>query len=252
MTPSAPPAGPLYIRLAEQILQDARREKGTASAISRLPSERTLSSSLGVNRQSVRRALSHLRTHGLVFTDKSGTYLRAEGPPGPPAFDAEQLFPGGAIFPGLTVRASARLSVEPVPPPIEALLGLAPTRPSLVHRQHIRLPSGETLQRSISYFSPAAISSVPQLKTRLRRLPSDAEPDMRHLYLWMAQAGIHAVRRDCVRVSLVAECGNLWLSMRRLVHDQRHQILELTDLHIAPEHGELTYEFMLPPAAEAP
>ncbi|MER7953650.1 GntR family transcriptional regulator [Streptomyces sp. NPDC096030] len=145
------------MRLAEQIIQDAQRAGGATSGLRRIPAERVLATSLGVNRQTLRRALEHLRARGLVHTDRSGTYTyTGRAVPARPTAGAlpQPLFPVGAAFNGLAVRSHALLSYEPVPPPVEALLGLAPEQPTLVHRHGLTLLCGEPVQETISYFSP--------------------------------------------------------------------------------------------------
>ncbi|MFF3839152.1 GntR family transcriptional regulator [Streptomyces sp. NPDC001930] len=249
--PGAPGAVPLYMRLAEQIINDAHRIGGEASGLRRIPAERVLAASFGVTRQTLRRALEHLRARGLVHTDRSGTYTyTGHRVPTRPAAGARPplLFPVGATFDGLDVRSHARLSFEPVPPPVEALLGLAPERPTLVHRHGLTLLSGETVQEAVSYFSPTALAHVPRLSRRVRKLrgrPSRSEPDLRHLYLWMAESGLQPVRRDRVRVDR-SGCERMWLAVRQFVHDQFDRPLEITDLRVDPRRGELDYAFVLP------
>ncbi|MFG2640729.1 GntR family transcriptional regulator [Streptomyces sp. NPDC048370] len=255
MSRAATGADPLYLRVAEQIMADARSIGSGPSGPRRIPSERVLSASLGVNRQTVRRALEHLRTRGLIRTERSGTYLHTaddttDDPLGQPAVGTapRPLFPGGADFRMLTVRTGATLSYEPVPPPIEALLGLDPDAPTLVHRHRIALGSGKVVQQAVSYFSPTAIALVPRLSRRVRRIrhvPRDTRPDLRHLYVWMAEAGLRPVRRDRVRVD-PAHSDDLWLHVRQLVHDQHKRLLEVSDFRIDPRRGELGYEFTLP------
>lgn len=250
---SGPPPGglPLYMRLAEQIIQDARRLGGDASGLRRIPAERVLAASMGVNRQTLRRALEHLRVHGLVHTDRSGTYTYTghSALARPVAGRRSQpLFPVGGTFPGLAVRSRARLSYESVPPPVEALLGLSPERPTLVHRHGLTLLCGETVQEAVSYFSPTALAHVPRLGRRVRRVrgrTAQSEPDLRHLYLWMAESGLRPVRRDRVRVDR-AGCKRMWLAVRQFVHDQFDRPLEVTDLRIDPRRGELDYTFVRP------
>ncbi|MCT4351801.1 GntR family transcriptional regulator [Streptomyces sp. Je 1-79] len=250
--PGAPSgAVPLYMRLAEQIIKDAQRAGGEASGLRRIPAERVLATSLGVTRQTLRRALEHLRARGLVHTDRSGTYTYTGcgAPTRPVAGPRPQpLFPVGGTFEGLAVRSRARLSYEPVPPPVEALLGLSPERPTLVHRHELTLLCGETVQESVSYFSPTALAQVPRLGRRMRRVRGRAapsEPDLRHLYLWMAESGLHPVRRDRVRVDR-SGCERMWLAVRQFVHDQFDRPLEVTDLRIDPGRGQLDYAFALP------
>ncbi|MFD9036065.1 GntR family transcriptional regulator [Streptomyces sp. NPDC059567] len=260
MSRAATDADPLYMRVADQILREARSRTVAASGASglrRIPSERLLSASLGVNRQTVRRALEHLRTRGLVRTDRSGTYVHTADNPSERAAVGtapQQLFPGGADFSSLTVRSRATLSYEPVPPPVEALLGLDPDAPTLVHRHRIVLGSEEVVQQAVSYFSPTAIAHVPGLSRRVRRIrhePRESQPDLRHLYVWMAEAGLRPVRRDRVWVN-PAPSDDLWLHVRQLVHDQHNRLLEVTDFRIDPRRGELGYEFRLPDAAASP
>ncbi|MEU9860605.1 GntR family transcriptional regulator [Streptomyces sp. NPDC047971] len=250
--PGAPQgAVPLYMRVAEQIIKDARRAGGDTSGLRRIPAERVLSASLGVNRQTLRRALEHLRARGLVHTDRSGTYTyTGRGAPARPVARArpQPLFPVGGSFGGVAVRSRARLSYEPVPPTVEALLGLSPERPTLVHRHELTLLCGETVQEAVSYFSPTALAHVPRLGRRVRRVRTRAaqsDPDLRHLYLWMTESGLHPVRRDRVRVD-GSGCERMWLAVRQFVHDQFDRPLELTDLRINPRRGELDYAFVLP------
>ncbi|MGW2202485.1 GntR family transcriptional regulator [Streptomyces sp. NPDC001774] len=249
--PGAPGAVPLYMRLAEQIIQDAQRAGGATSGLRRIPAERVLATSLGVNRQTLRRALEHLRARGLVHTDRSGTYTyTGRAVPARPTAGAlpQPLFPVGAAFDGLAVRSHAHLSYEPVPPPVEALLGLATEQPTLVHRHGLTLLCGEPVQETISYFSPTAVAHVPRLGRRVRRLrtrPAQSEPDLRHLYLWMVESGLQPVRRDRVRVDR-SGCDRMWLAVRQFVHDQFDRPLEVTDLRVDPARGELDYAFVVP------
>ncbi|MFJ3583017.1 GntR family transcriptional regulator [Streptomyces sp. NPDC090127] len=250
MPGAVPGAVPLYVRVAEQIIQEARRTAVGSSAPQRIPGERALAASLGVNRQTLRRALEVLRARGLVHTDPSGTYTyTGDGPPVLPATASprQPLFPVGGVFDGLAVRATARLAYEPVSPPVEALLGLAPQQPTLIHRHRLSLLCGETVQEAVSYFSPTTLAHVPRLSRRVRRIRGrvESEPDLRNLYVWMAEAGLHPVRRCRVRVDQSA-CERMWLAVRQLVQDQLNRPLEVTDLRIDPRRGELDHAFVVP------
>jgi GntR family transcriptional regulator len=67
-------AVPLYVQIAEGLL--ARIESGDLSPGDRLPSERELSETLGVNRMTLRRALRLLETQGLLARRwGDGTYV---------------------------------------------------------------------------------------------------------------------------------------------------------------------------------
>ena len=56
---------PLYIQIAESLLNQI--ESGELSAGDRLPSERRLSKTLGVNRLTLRQALSRLEAQGVII-----------------------------------------------------------------------------------------------------------------------------------------------------------------------------------------
>lgn len=65
---SAPPARPLYQRIADQL--QAEVDKGRIAPGDRLPAERLLADRFGVNRQTVRQALQLLRDRGMVTTGR--------------------------------------------------------------------------------------------------------------------------------------------------------------------------------------
>lgn len=67
-------AAPLYVQIAEGLLDQI--ESGELSPGDRLPSERELSQTLGVNRMTLRRALRLLETQGLLARRRGdGTYV---------------------------------------------------------------------------------------------------------------------------------------------------------------------------------
>ncbi|MFD7627017.1 GntR family transcriptional regulator [Streptomyces sp. NPDC059851] len=87
-----PAAVPKYQRIAAALWQEL--EDGVHGPGGRLPSERTLAARHGVNRQTVRAALQHLREAGLIVTERRGTRAALPAPPvvpgaptvlGPPA-----------------------------------------------------------------------------------------------------------------------------------------------------------------------
>lgn len=120
---------PLYWRIAKELLGELR--DGTIPPGERLPGERQLAGHFGVSRETVRQALEVLRRDGLVATDRRGSHATL---PGLPVENPASLtFPVGApADPGAVDRAT--VTWETPPPEHAEALGLAPHRPTLVHR----------------------------------------------------------------------------------------------------------------------
>lgn len=121
---------PLYWRVAQQLLGELR--DGTVPPGERLPGERELAGHFGVSRETVRQALEVLRRDGLVATDRRGSHATLPGLPVETA--PSSTFPVGArtADPGAVDRT--RVTWETPPPEHAEALGLAPHRPTLVHR----------------------------------------------------------------------------------------------------------------------
>ncbi|MFE5614226.1 GntR family transcriptional regulator [Streptomyces sp. NPDC056524] len=237
---------PLYLKVAAALrgdLADRHIAPGT-----RLPSERSLAHRYHVNRQTVRSALHLLREERLVVTDRRGTFAAGtEHEPRVPALTIRrQLFPGGADAADALVRAS--LMWEAPPAGLVGRLGLVPGEPTLVHRHVVLSPGGNPMQRSVSWFSRAALAEIPQLaKYRRTRGSSTLQPDLRLLYHWMHQAGLRLTRRESIAVPPAAMAGGGGgaprLAVHRVVCDQHGHALEITDIDCAAQGVSWTYEF---------
>lgn len=121
---------PLYGKVATQLLGELH--DGTIPPGERLPGERQLAEHFQVSRETVRQALEVLRRDGLVATDRRGSHATL---PGLPVENPSSLtFPVGARSTDPTGFDRATVAWETPPPDHAEALGIAPHRPTLVHR----------------------------------------------------------------------------------------------------------------------
>ncbi|GAA3772498.1 winged helix-turn-helix domain-containing protein [Streptomyces coacervatus] len=242
-TPHDPPrtdGDPLYWRVALQLLGELR--DGTVPPGERLPSERQLAGHYGVSRETVRQALEVLRRDGLVATDRRGSHATL---PGLPVEAPSSLaFPVGArpADPGAVDRA--RVTWETPPPEHAEALGLAPHRPTLVHRYESADADGRGRRTAVTSFSAVALSEVEELARYRDRADGAASAQLRRAYDWMRQAGLTLHHRDSI--TPLADAPSVLVTRR--VHDQYARPLEITDLVVDAQQGALVYEFTLPAA----
>ncbi|MCX5264034.1 GntR family transcriptional regulator [Streptomyces sp. NBC_00199] len=252
-TPLVPPSAgdrPLYRRIAAELL-------GASGDIvapgERLPSERRLAGHFGVSRETVRQALEVLRRDGLVETDRRGSRVAPRdippsGPPpgataaGSPAFLA---FPVGAPSAG-DPPATARTAVswEPPPPEHAEALGLAPDRPTLVHRYESADADGGGLRTAVTSFSAVAVAEVAELARCRDRAGASGAAQLGRAYDWMRRAGLTLHHRDCI--THLEDAPSMRVTRR--VHDQYARPLEITDLVVDTRREALVYAFTLPAA----
>ncbi|GHD00170.1 hypothetical protein GCM10010334_44510 [Streptomyces finlayi] len=226
---------PVYRRIAEDLRLSIA--EGQFPAGRRLPSERSLAERYHVTRQTVRCALQHLRTHGLLVTDRTGSYAcRRTGIPAlPPLGPAEQpTFPGGAT--PLTGDASrtGRLTAALPPPELAPGLGVAPgERAPVLHSRTVD-DSGAVIQEAVSYFSIHALTAAPQLTRAFIQGGAEDRPALTDLYQWLTSAGLTLTRHERMSPAPTPEAEvapvSGWVSVRRLVSDQHQRLLEATDL----------------------
>ncbi|MFI5685243.1 GntR family transcriptional regulator [Streptomyces sp. NPDC051636] len=231
---------PLYWRIATQLLGELR--DGTIPPGERLPGERQLAGHFGVSRETVRQALEVLRRDGLVTTDRRGSHATL---PGLPVEDPVSLtFPVGArsADPGAADRAT--VTWETPPPEHAAALGLAPHRPTLVHRYQSATPDGRAVRTALTSFSAVALSEVAELGRYRDRADGAAAAQLRRAYDWMRKAGLTLHHRDSI--SQVADASSVRVTRR--VHDQYARPLEITDLVVDAQQDALVYEFTVPAA----
>ncbi|WMX49156.1 hypothetical protein RGF97_31280 [Streptomyces roseicoloratus] len=155
------------------------------------------------------------------------------------------------------MRATLSWEAPPVAP--AGRMALAPGEPTLVHRHVVLAPAGECLQRSVTWFSRAALAEIPQLGRYRRRAERSGQPDLRLLYHWMHQAGLRTTHRESIGVPphpprTGAADGTpgtdgpggadaARLCVHRVVSDQHGHVLEITDIDFAARTGAWTYEF---------
>ena len=226
---------PLYWRIATELL--SRLRDGDIPPGERLPGERQLAESFRVSRETVRQALQILRRAGLVTTDRRGSHAVL---PGATAEHVPSLtFPVGAqgAEPGRAV-----VTWE-VPSPEHAReLGLAPRRPTLVHRYASAAPDGSGVRTAVTSFSAVAVAEVPELARYRDRADGRASAELGRAYDWMRTAGLTLHHRDAITPLPPT------VRVTRRVHDQWDRPLEITDLVVEAQRDALVYEFTLPAA----
>lgn len=229
---------PRYSRIATQLLGELR--DGTVAPGERLPGERELAARFGVSRETVRQALQHLRRAGLVSTDRRGSHATL---PGSHAEHVPSLdFPVGAHTPEPCGVLRASVMWEAPPPEHAAALGLAPLRPTLVHRYASAAADGSGLRTAVTSFSAVAVTEVEELARYRDRADGTASAHLRRAYDWMRKAGLTLHHRDAI-----TRLPQSVLVTRR-VHDQYDRPLEITDLVVEAQQDALVYEFTLPAA----
>ncbi|MGW2034106.1 MULTISPECIES: GntR family transcriptional regulator [Streptomyces] len=242
-TPHDPPTGddrPLYGRIAALLLDELRA--GIIPPGQRLPGERHLASRYGVSRETVRQALEVLRRSGAVATDRRGSHATL---PGRPVETAGALtFPVGArpVDPYAVDRAT--VTWEEPPPEHARALGLAPHRPTLVHRYRSVTPDGRSLRTAVTSFSAVALAEVAELARYRDRADGTTPAQLRRAYDWMRTAGLTLHHQDAITQAGAASS----VRVTRRVHDQYARPLEITDLVVNAERDTLVYEFTLPAA----
>ncbi|EPD63084.1 GntR family transcriptional regulator [Streptomyces sp. HGB0020] len=235
-----PDEQPLYWRVATQLLGELR--DGTVPPGERLPAERQLAGHFGVSRETVRQALEVLRRDGLVATDRRGSHATL---PGLPVQSPTSLsFPVGvrATDPGALDRAT--VSWETPPPEHAEVLGLAPHRPTLVHRYESAGADGRGRRTAVTSFSAVALSEVEELARYRDRADGAASAQLGRTYDWMRRAGLTLHHRDTI--TPLADSPSVRVTRR--VHDQYARPLEITDLVVDAQPDALVYEFTLPSA----
>jgi DNA-binding GntR family transcriptional regulator len=233
-------AQPLYWRIADELLGELR--DGTIPPGERLPGERQLAAHFGVSRETVRQALDVLRRGGLVATDRRGSHATL---PGPPVETPTALtFPIGARtrMPGAVDRAT--VTWEPPPPEHAEALGLAPHRPTLVHRYESAGTDGHVRRTAVTSFSAVALAEVAELARYRGRADGTGSAQLRRAYDWMRKAGLTLHHRDAI----TRLPGTPSVRVSRRVHDQYARPLEITDLVVDARQDALVYEFTLPAA----
>ncbi|GLW46751.1 GntR family transcriptional regulator [Streptomyces sp. NBRC 14336] len=231
---------PLYWSVATQLLAELR--DGTIPPGERLPGERHLARHFGVSRETVRQALEVLRHDGLVATDRRGSHATLSGRP--VENPAALTFPVGAR--SADPRAVDRTTVtwEAPPPGHAQALGLAPHRPTLVHRYESEGADGLGRRTAVTSFSAVALAEVEELGRYRERARSSTAAQLRRAYDWMRKAGLTLHHRDSI--TPLEGCSSVRVT--RQVHDQYARPLEITDLLVDSRQDALVYEFTLPAA----
>jgi DNA-binding transcriptional MocR family regulator len=231
---------PLYWKVATRLLTELR--DGTVPPGGRLPGERRLAGHFGVSRETVRQALEVLRRGGLVRTDRRGSHATLPGLP--VEAPAALTFPVGALSADRTAGDRTTVAWETPPPEHAAALGLAPHRPTLVHRYEYAAADGSGHRRAVTSFSPVALAEVAELGRYADRADGTGSAQLRRAYDWMRKAGLTLHHRDAIIP--LADAASMRVTRR--VHDQYARPLEITDLVMDDRREALVYEFTMPSA----
>ncbi|MEU5311432.1 GntR family transcriptional regulator [Streptomyces sp. NPDC021562] len=231
---------PLYWRIATRLLGELH--DGTVPPGERLPSERELARHFGVSRETVRQALEVLRRSGLVATDRRGSHATLPGRPVERPVCLAFPVGAGTVDHGAVDRTT--VTWEEPPPEHAAALGLAPHRPTLVHRYESAAPDGRSLRTAVTSFSAVALTEVEELGRYRDRADgtSATTAQLRRAYDWMRKAGLALHHRDSI--TQVADAATVRVTRR--VHDQYARPLEITDLVVDAQQDMLVYEFTVP------
>lgn len=188
----------------------------------------------GVSRETVRQALQVLRRGGLVATDRRGSH--AALPATPVEAPSALAFPVGSDTAGPGAADHATVTWETPPPDHAEALGLAPHRPTLVHRYQ----SGR--RTALTSFSAVALAEVAELGRYRGRADGSASAQLGRAYDWMRKAGLTLHHRD----SITPLPDTPSVRVTRRVHDQYARPLEITDLVLDAQQEALVYEFTVP------
>ncbi|MEV7182178.1 GntR family transcriptional regulator [Kitasatospora sp. NPDC093679] len=240
---------PAYLDIARDLGEDIGR--GRFPVGQNLPSERRLATTYGVNRQTVRAALQHLRAQGFVAGDHLGTYVLAarEGRPARPSPGPApaHAFPGSFLRPARSAAGHGRLLRRPPDPWVAAALELPPRRAALAYDHRLRDTDGRTLQSADSWFAPVLTVLLPGLGRAAWALgeepESGRETDLTELYGWAAAAGLRLRAADSVQLArgTAEHASPGGLEVRRTIADQHGRPLIGTVFRIADEQAELRY-----------
>ncbi|GAT80189.1 GntR family transcriptional regulator [Streptomyces sp. F-3] len=230
----------MYRRIATALLGELR--DGTIPPGERLPSERQLAAHFRVSRETVRQALEVLRRDGLVVTDRRGSHAALAGLP----VEAPSCltFPVGARTAEPDTFDRATVAWEAPPKEHAEALGLAPQRPTLVHRWQSAAADGTGLRIAVTSFSAVALAEVDELGRYRDRADGACAAQLRRAYDWMRRAGLTLHHRD----TITRLAGSSSVRVTRRVHDQYARPLEITDLYADAGQEALVYEFTLPAA----
>ncbi|MGW7457170.1 GntR family transcriptional regulator [Streptomyces sp. NPDC054797] len=252
-----PAAMPKYQRIAAALRRDLERAARTPGG--RLPSERSLAARYQVNRQTIRAALQHLREDGLVVTGRRGSRPAlapaltpalapaVELPEGPEAFEGPEPPAAGAVGPGShgAVLSQDWLTLVSVPPSLAAVLGMGGGDRTLVLHHRERGPAGETLQHSVTYFSPGAVARSPELAGyRGRAAQAVRDEDLDRLHRWLDRAAAAGRVAETLTMTRTlhppAASPANGPTVRRTLHDASGLLLSVTDLAF-PTWDRLTF-----------
>ena len=238
---------PPYRQIADHLRGDIL--SGRLTAGDRIPSERELAETYGVERATAHRAVQELQLAGLVVAEQGrGVFVRTR--PLVQRISRNRLtrrdqrgFYGDLQDAGLQAQVETKIRHEVPPEHVATLFGLDAEAKVLVRDRTMGTADGAILQLAATYFAPAAVERTPALKDK------DTGPG--GMYSRLEDAGYKLNQEDIVsaRMPLPDEVrmldlgpGTPLLVILRITTDAAtDDVLEVTEVRLAADRNELRY-----------
>ncbi len=236
-----------YRQIADQLR--ASILNGVLGPGEKLPSERELAATYGVDRATARRAVQELNVGGLVVAEHGrGVFVRQRPPVRRVSRNRmvrrdQRGFYGDLEDAGVKAQVTTTIRREPSPEAIAGLLELEPGTEVVARHRHMA-GDGVPLQLATTYFPPKVVDRVPQLEEQ------NTGPG--GMYSRLEDAGFRLVQEDIVsaRMPLPEEMRALRLApgvplmvIVRVTRDEASkEPLEVTEVRLAADRNELRYQ----------
>lgn len=238
---------PPYRQIADNLRDDIL--SGRLASGDKLPSERELAETYGVERATAHRAVQELQLAGLVAAEQGrGVFVRTRPPVRRISRNRltrrdQRGFYGDLQDAGLQAQVETTIRQEAAPDSVAQLLGVEAGTKVLVRERTMGTADGALLQLATTYFAPAAVEKALVLKEK------DTGPG--GMYSRLEDVGYKLKQEDIVsaRMPLPDEArmldlgpGTPLLTILRITADATtDDTLEVTEVRLAADRNELRY-----------